>query len=108
MTVIGAAILIGINYQRNQPAEVIHPSGPMIGEVDEQRNPTTAMPTIIFVPAYEECPQGERVLLGNPLRVVDHDGNVVYHWMYECKATAWNRTPTTPNCTYEKLAGELK
>ena len=60
--------------------------------------PELPMNEVIFVPAYEECPASERVLLDMPIQIIDEDGNVVYHWIYECKDTAWNRTPTTPDC----------
>lgn len=60
--------------------------------------PEIPMDEVIFVPAYEECPASERVLLDMPIQLIDGDGNVRYHWIYECKNTAWNRTPTTPNC----------
>jgi hypothetical protein len=87
-------IVIGIT---ENGTEVSEPSGPMTGSLPEHRSLAGA--PIIFVPAYEECPPRERVLIDTPIWIVDADGNVAYHWMYECKNTAWNRSYTNPNCT---------
>jgi hypothetical protein len=59
------------------------------------------MDEMIYVPAYpgDECTPKDRVLIDTPIRIVDADGNVAYHWMYECKNMAWNRSHTNPNCT---------
>jgi hypothetical protein len=100
MLVIGAAIMIaavviGITKNGGQE-EVIHP----VGQTTEEPRTLEGVP-IIFVPAYEKCPPEDRVLLDNPIEITNLDGNVVYHWMYECKDTAWNRSHTTPDCTQD-------
>ena len=98
MLVLAAAIMIAAvvigNNKNGEQEEVIHPIGQTTGEPR-----TIEGVPIIFVPAYEECPPEDRVLIDNPIEVVDEDGNAVYHWMYECKSTAWNRSYTTPDCT---------
>jgi hypothetical protein len=76
----------------DEELEAIHPYGMEMSDMMEE---------MIYVPAYpgDECPPRERVLIDTPIRIVDADGNVAYHWMYECKNTTWNRSHTNPNCT---------
>jgi hypothetical protein len=94
-----AAVIIGFMAVDNRPAQ-IHPVGPMIG--DEQihphgtRSPGVAMmpmDEMIYVPAYpdEECTAEDRILIDTPIRVVDADGTVYRHWLYENSSTARNR-----------------
>ena len=101
---------------RNEPA-IIHPHGPMADDGTVRPDgPVFCNRSVVFadgkfttvfegeivevipVPAYEKCPRGKRVFLGNYLKVVDSTGTVRLHWMYECEDTAWNRTPIVPDC----------
>jgi hypothetical protein len=109
--VVGVCVMIHDTLQK-EPG-LIHPHGPMADDgTGRPDGPMVRSGGIMYadgvyttlfegetvavipVPAYEECPRGERVYLGNYLKVVDSTGKVTLHWMYECKNTAWNRTPT--------------
>jgi hypothetical protein len=95
-----AAVAAGffLRADTNAPA---HPMGIMTGG-DERIHPCGTespcgvmipMDEMIYVPAYpdEECELGDRVLLDMPIRIVDTDGTVYYHWVYENSSTARNR-----------------
>ena len=94
LVMIGAAFVLVTNTQE----EVTHPAGLMDGSLPERG--VLAGAPMIYIPAYEECPPEDRVLLDTPLKIIDSDGGVTYHWLYECKNTSWNRTPTTPDCEH--------
>lgn len=94
-----AAVIIGFMAVDNRPAQ-IHPVGPMIG--DERIHPCGTespgvvmipMDEMIYVPAYpdEECTAEDRILIDTPIRVVDADGTVYWHWLYENRTRARNR-----------------
>ncbi len=93
------AVIIGFVAVDNR-TEQTHPVGPMIG--DEQIQPYDTAPpmiprdsdVIVYIPAYpgDECAPEDRVLIDTPIRVVDADGTVYWHWFYESKDHAWNMT----------------
>ena len=103
LAIIGIAIIIsmaiGFVITDDTSIEYDEPRGLMTGG-DEQIHPcegdaiTIPMDEMIYVPAYpgDECQWGDRVLVDDPIRVVDTDGTVYWHWFYESKDHARNRT----------------
>ena len=103
LVIIGIAIIIsmaiGFVLTEDTSIEYDEPRGPMTGG-DEQIHPcegdaiTVPMDEMIFIPAYpgDECPSSDRVLIDTPIQVVDTDGTVYWHWFYENRTRARNRT----------------
>lgn len=89
LILIAAAAVIGfaITAETNAPDE---PHGPMTRDDEPTHYP---MDEMIYVPAYpgDECPPEDRVLINTPIRVVDTDGTVYWHWYYENRTIARNR-----------------
>ncbi len=94
-----AAVIIGFMAAETRPAQM-HPVGPMIG--DEPMHPggmeapgmmSIPMDEMIYISAYpdDECAPEDRVLIDTPIRVVDTDGTVYWHWFYESSNTTRNR-----------------
>lgn len=93
MAMIVAALMI-TEYTRQE--EVIHPIGPMTG--DEAIHTygmemSDMMDEMIYVPAYpgDECTHKDRVLIDTPIRIVDANGTVYWHWLYENRDNARDR-----------------
>lgn len=101
--IIGLIIIVGIGFITCSTAlEQIHPVGPMTGG-DENIDPYDPMMhgvevipwnDVIYVPEYpgDECPAGARILIDTPIKVIDTDGTVYWHWFYENRDNARNRS----------------
>jgi len=103
LMIIGIAMIIsmaiGFVLTEDTSIEYDEPRGPMTGG-DERIHPYGAemvsvpMDEMIYIPAYpdDECPRSDRVLINEPIRVEDTDGTVYWHWFYENRTRARNRT----------------
>ncbi len=93
-----AAVMIGVVVASDDIPAQIHPVGPMTGPepihpYDKVQVTIIPMDEIIYISAYygEDCAPDDRELIDAPIRVVDTDGAVYWHWFYETGSTTRNR-----------------